>query len=54
MASLELIIDCSLLIEAYNKGVEAGFIMATDYTELDSELNCNSIDTVDIEDKDDI
>jgi len=42
MAILEF--DATLLIKAFKAGLEAGFILATDTSELDSELNKNNID----------
>jgi len=42
MAILEF--DATLLIKAFNAGLEAGFILAADTSELDSELNKNNID----------
>ena len=44
MAKLEFEFDATLLIKAFNAGLEAGFILANDTSELDSELNKNNID----------
>jgi len=42
MAILEF--DATLLIKAFNDGLEAGFVLAADTSELDYELNKNNID----------
>lgn len=43
----ELEFDASILVKAFKAGLEAGFILATDTTQLDSELNILGIDTED-------
>lgn len=43
MAALE--IDASEIINAFNAGIELGFILANDDQELQSELNKNNIET---------
>lgn len=45
MAELEF--DASTLVKAFKAGLEAGFILATDTTELDKELNILGIDIED-------
>lgn len=40
-------IDATEFINAFNLGVEAGFILATETHELDKELNLNNIDLPD-------
>lgn len=46
MAKIELIIDASLLIKAYNQGLEDAFIiLKEDFPELDQQLNLNNIDS---------
>jgi len=44
MAKIELELDATELIKAFNAGVELGFILANDTPELESELNKNNID----------
>lgn len=44
MAKIGLEIDASLVIAAYNAGLETGFILASDFNELDQTLNVNGIE----------
>lgn len=46
MAKLEvdLSFDATLLVKIYEDGFKAGFLFATDTSELDSALNKNNID----------
>lgn len=44
MANLELTFDATLLVQAYKKGLEDGFLLIANTNELDSELNKNKID----------
>lgn len=37
-------LDATLLIDAFKKGLEVGFILSIDTSELGSELNKNNID----------
>jgi len=37
-------LDASLIMEAFNAGMEAGFIMGQDTSELDTELKINGIE----------
>lgn len=43
MAKLEIEFDASLIVDAFNKGVELGFLLAAETPELDKELNLNNI-----------
>lgn len=43
MPRLEITIDATEFIKAFNLGVEAGFILATETPELDQQLNLNNI-----------
>lgn len=43
MAKLEIEIDATLIVNAFNKGLELGFMLANDDSELQTELNKNNI-----------
>ena len=48
---LEIAIDASLIVKAYNKGLEDAFILLKeDYPELEQHLNLNNIDSGEKED----
>jgi len=44
MAKTEIEFDATLLVKAFDAGLEAGFILAAETSELNSELNKNNID----------
>lgn len=45
MAKLEIIIDASILMKYYQMGLEDGYIIASEFPELENELNINQINT---------
>jgi len=47
MASFK--IDATEIIKAYKQGLEAGFIIATDTSEVDEVCNVNGIDIIEDE-----
>ena len=51
MGKLEIIIDASLIVKAYRKGLEDAFIiLKEDFPELQQELNLNNIEGGETED----
>lgn len=56
MAKLErtLIVDISLIQQAYKAGFEAAFMLMNDDSELESVCNCNNISTQIDQDNDDV
>lgn len=45
MDRLEITLDASLIVAAYNKGMEDMFMIMQEFHELESNLNCNGIVT---------
>lgn len=46
-AGLSIEIDASLIVAAYNRGLEDMFVAMSEFDELDDQLNVNKIDPTD-------
>ena len=45
MAKLEIEIDVSLIVKAYQKGFDDAFIILSEFKELENQLDINKIDS---------